>query len=109
MVTMSNGASQFIEKSVTHPDWLRVVETGKAEEVVRLANDNGFECSLEDLKAAAADLLKTDESGESKSGSDAKRINDAASGLSDLESETGYGDDTGYAALYGVAGAILKM
>ncbi len=29
--------------------------------------------------------------------------------MSDLSNDTGYGDDTGYAALYGVAGVILKM
>ena len=29
--------------------------------------------------------------------------------MSDFENDTGYGNDTGYAALFGVAGTILKM
>ena len=40
---------------------------------------------------------------------DQKEIDEAASGMNDFESDTGYGSDTGYAVLYGVAGTILKM
>ena len=29
--------------------------------------------------------------------------------MSELANDTGYGNDTGYAALYGIAGVILKM
>ena len=102
---MASSASQFIDDSVKHPDWLRVIESGDSSQVVQLCKEQGYECSLVDLKQAAAELLKTSpDAGESN-----EKVNEAASGLSDLESESGYGDDTGYAALYGVAGAILKM
>ena len=100
---MPDSASRFIEESVKHSDWLKTIETGEADAVVRLANEQGFECSLEDLKQAAAQLLG------GKDRPDGKEIDEAASGMSDLESESGYGDDTGYAALYGVAGVILKL
>ncbi len=103
---MPSPASQFIDETVKHPDWLRIIETGESNQVVGLANEQGYQCSLADLKQAAAELLKTDAGG---GGTDKGKVDDAASGLSDLEGEMGYGDDTGYAALYGVAGAILKM
>ena len=105
---MSTPASQFIDESVKHPDWLRVVEGGDPQAIVQLANEQGFQCSIEDLKQAASELL----AGNPAAGQDEpdkKKIDEAASGLSDLESESGYGDDTGYAALYGVAGMILKV
>ena len=102
-------ASQFIELSVQHPDWLRTIEDGKAQAIVALANAQGFACSLENLKQAASDLLSANQPGGKERAPDKKQIDEAASGLSDLEGESGYGDDTGYAALYGVAGAILKL
>ena len=102
-------AARFIETSVNHPDWLRVIEAGRANAVAELANANGFACSFDDLKQAARDLLAGGEGKESKDHPSKKEVDDAASGMSDLETETGYGDDTGFAALYGVAGAILKM
>ncbi len=99
----------FIEESVNHPDWLKVIEGGQADAIVKAAKDNGFDCSLDDLKAAAKDLLAGGEGKGEQNPPDQKKIDDAASGMSDLENDTGYGDDTGYAALYGVAGVILKM
>ena len=105
---MPTPASQFIEESVKHPDWLRTVEGGESRAVVQLANEHGFQCSLEDLKQAATELLAGNQAG-SQGTPDKKKIDEAASGLSDLDGESGYGDDTGYAALYGVAGTILKM
>lgn len=102
-------ASRFIEESVNHPDWLKVIEGGQADAIVKAAKDNGFDCSLDDLKAAAKDLLAGGEGKGEQNPPDQKKIDDAASGMSDLENDTGYGDDTGYAALYGVAGVILKL
>ena len=102
-------ASKFIESSVNHTDWLKVIQTGQADAVVKLANENGFACSLEDLKQAAKDLLAGSQEREGEGHPNKKEVDDAASGMSDLENDTGYGDDTGYAALYGVAGVILKM
>ena len=101
MPTSSSPAAKFIEAAVNHPEWLKTIETGQGDAVVKLARENGFECSLEDLKSAAKDLLAGHD--------DKKDVDDAAAGLSDLASEEGYGNDTGYAALYGVAGVILKM
>ena len=72
--------------------------------VVSLAKKHGFEVSLEDLKSAAKELL-----GNGQGEPSGKEIDEAASGMSDFQNDTGYGDDTGYAALYGVAGVILKM
>ncbi len=102
---MASPASKFIDESVKHPEWLRVVEAGDSARVVQLAKEQGFDCSLADLKEAATLLLKPN----GGAGASGDKVNEAASGLSDLDSESGYGDDTGYAALYGVAGAILKM
>ena len=106
---MSTPASQFIEQSVQHPEWLRTIEGGEAQAIVQLANAQGFACSLEDLKQAARELLSANQPGGKEGGPDQKQIDEAASGLSDLDAESGYGDDTGYAALYGAAGAILKL
>ena len=105
---MSTPASQFIDESVKHPDWLRIVEGGDPQAIVQLANEQGFQCSIEDLKQAASELLSGNQAA-SQGEPDKKKIDEAASGLSDLEGESGYGDDTGYAALYGVAGMILKV
>ena len=102
-------ASKFIEESVNHPEWLKTIESAQPEAVVGLAKANGFDVSLEDLKAAATDLLSSGQQGQGKTAPDQKEVDEAASGLSDFQNDTGYGDDTGYAALYGVAGVILKM
>ena len=104
----SSQASKFIEESVNHPEWLKAIEAGPADAIVKLANDQGFAVSLEDLKGAAKELL----GGNAQAGSgepSAKEVDEAASGMSDFQNDTGYGDDTGYAALYGVAGTILKL
>lgn len=102
-------ASQFIESSVNHTDWLKVIEAGQPDTIIKLANENGFACSLEDLKQAARDLLAGSQEKEGKGHPDQKEVDDAAAGMSDLENDTGYGGDTGYAALYGVAGVILRI
>ena len=101
-------ASKFIEESVNHPEWLKTIESGPAEAVVNLAKENGFEITLGDLKEAAKELLGGSQGGEKAEPSQGE-IDEAASGMSDFQNDTGYGDDTGYAALYGVAGMILKM
>ena len=102
-------ASKFIEEAVNHPEWLKTVEAAQPEAVVKLAKDNGFDCTLDDLKQAARDLLAGSEKQEQAGHPDTKEVDEAASGLSDFQNDTGYGNDTGYAALYGVAGVILKM
>ncbi len=109
MPTSSTPAAKFIEDAVNHPEWLKTIETGQADAVVQLARDNGFECSLDDLKQAARDLLGGASAQGGEKQPDQKETDDAASGLSELANDTGYGNDTGYAALYGVAGVILKM
>lgn len=101
-------ASKFIEESVNHPEWLKAIETGPADRVVGLAKEQGFEVSLDDLKAAARALL-SENGGEAGGKPSKQEIDEAASGMSDFQNDTGYGDDTGYAALYGVAGTILKF
>lgn len=102
-------ASKFIESSVNHSDWLKVIEGGQADAVIKLANENGFTCSLDELKQAAKDLLAGSQEKEHEGHPSKEEVDAAASGMSDLSNDTGYGDDTGYAALYGVAGVILKM
>ena len=99
-------AAKFIDESVNHPEWLKTIETGDAGAVVKLAADNGFGCSLEDLKTAAKAVVGTEADQGEPTG---QEVDEAASGMSDFENDTGYGNDTGYAALFGVAGAILKM
>ena len=100
-------ASKFIEESVNHPEWLKAIEAGPADAVVSLAKEHGFDVSLDELKGAASELLGGAQQG---GGSVSQgQIDEAASGMSDFQNDTGYGDDTGYAALYGVAGVILKM
>ena len=99
-------AAKFIDESVNHPEWLKTIEAGDANAVAKLAADNGFACSLDDLKTAAKAVLGT----EANPGEPSKEeVDEAASGMSDFQNDTGYGDDTGYAALFGVAGMILKM
>ncbi len=102
-------ASRFITASIEHPTWLEVIQAGPGEAVVQLARDNGFECSLDDLKQAARELLPEGHDAHGAGQPDAAEIDEAASGMSDLETDTGYGNDTGYAALFGVAGTILKL
>lgn len=101
-------AAKFIEESVNHPEWLKTIEAGQADAVVALAKEHGFECSLADLKQAAQELLPGKDGG-GEGTANQTEIDEAASGMSELETDTGYGNDTGYAALYGVAGVILKM
>ena len=99
-------AARFIEDAVNHSGWLKTIETGDAEAVVKLAAGNGYVCTLDDLKTAAKAVIGTEaDKGEPSK----KEVDEAASGMSDFENDTGYGDDTGYAALFGVAGMILKM
>ena len=99
-------AARFIEDSVNHPEWLKTIETGQADAVLKLAADQGYRCSLDDLKTAAKALVGNEaDGGEPTQG----EVDEAASGMSEFQNDTGYGDDTGYAALFGVAGMILKM
>ena len=99
-------AAKFIEDAINHPEWLRAIEAGPGEAVVKLAVDNGYPCTLDDLKVAAKAVIGT----EADKGEPSKEaVDEAASGMSDFENDTGYGGDTGYAALFGVAGTILKM
>ncbi len=103
-------AAKFIEASVNHSEWLKIIETARPDAVVRLASENGFSCTLEDLRQAARDLLAGNDKEKEKSGHPNKQeIDEAAAGMSDFQNDTGYSNDTGYAALYGVAGVILKM
>ena len=97
-------AAKFIAESVNHPEWLKTIEAGSAEAVVALAKEHGFGCSLDDLKQAARELLP-----DTKKEDQQAEVDEASAGMSDFETDTGYGNDTGYAALYGVAGTILKM
>ncbi len=99
-------AAKFIEDAVNHPEWLKTIEAGPADAVVKLASENGYPCTLDELKAAAKAVIGT----EADKGEPSKEeVDEAASGMSDFENDTGYGGDTGYAALFGVAGVILKM
>ena len=102
-------AAKFIEESVNHPEWLKTIEAGQPDAVLALAKEHGFECSLDDLKQAAQELLPGTPASGGEGHADKAEIDEAASGMSELETDTGYGNDTGYAALYGVAGIILKM
>lgn len=99
-------AAKFIEDTVNRPEWLKAIEAGPGEAVVKLATDNGYRCTLDDLKAAAKAVIGT-EAGKGEPSQQA--VDEAVSGMSDFENDTGYGGDTGYAALFGVAGTILKM
>ena len=103
-MTSPSPAAKFIEESVNHPEWLKTIEAGQSDAVVALAREHGFDCTLDDLKQAARELLPE---GEEKDGG--SKVDEATAGMSDFENDTGYGNDTGYAALYGVAGVILKM
>ena len=105
----SSPAAKFIEESVNHPEWLKTIEGGQSDAVVALAREHGFECSLDDLKQAARELLPASEEKGGDGTASEKEVDEAAAGMSDFENDTGYGNDTGYAALYGVAGVILKM
>ena len=99
-------AARFIEDSINHPEWLKTIEAGQADAVIKLAADNDYPCTLDDLKVAAKAIIST----EADQGEPSKEeVDEAASGMSDFENDTGYGGDTGYAVLYGVAGMILKM
>ncbi len=103
-------ASKFIEAAINHPEWLKTIEAGAPDPVVKTANENGFPCTFEDLKQAAKDLLANGDQQKEKEGHPNKQeIDEAAAGMSDFQNDTGYSNDTGYAALYGVAGVILKM
>ena len=99
-------AARFIEDAVNHPEWLKTIETGQADAVLKLAADQGYPCALEDLKTAAKALVGTAADGAEPTASE---VDEAASGMSEFQNDTGYGNDTGYAALDGVAGMILKM
>ena len=99
-------AARFIEDSVNHPEWLKTIETGQADAVLKLAAGNGYPCSLDDLKAAAKVLVGNEADGGEPTEAE---VDEAASGMSEFQNDTGYGNDPGYAALDGVAGMILKM
>ena len=107
-MSTNSPASKFIEESVNHPEWLKAIAAGPADAVVKLANDHGFGVSFDDLRGAAQELLRGNHPAGGATAS-LKEIDEAASGMSDFQNDTGYGDDTGYAALYGVAGTILKL
>ena len=107
----SSPAKDFIEQAVTHPEWMEELEKdGTRDTLLRVAAAHGFECSFEDLQAAAREIVGSGGTGEPTGDQqpDEKQVNEAAAGMGDAQ-EMGYGSDTGYAMYYGLAGLILKM
>lgn len=115
-MTNPSRAKDFIEQAVTHPEWMEELEKdGTRDTLLRVTAAHGFECSFEDLQAAAREVVGSGGSGtgEPTTGQpspppDEKQVNEAAAGMGDAQ-EMGYGSDTGYAMYYGLAGLILKM
>ncbi len=103
-------AKEFIEQAVTHTEWMEELEKdGTRDTLLRVASAHGFECSFEDLQAAAREVVGSGGTGEPTDRQpDAQQINEAAAGMGDAQ-EMGYGSDTGYAMYYGLAGLILKL
>lgn len=106
-----DNAKRFIEEAVKHPEWLQDIEKQETgETVTRVAKEQGFECTFEELQAAAREIVGSGGAeGETPTAApDEKQVDEAAAGMGDSQ-EMGYGSDTGYALYYGLAGTILKM
>ena len=104
-------AKDFIEQAVNHPEWMEGLGKDPSREtLLRATSAHGFECSFEDLQAAAREVVGSGGTGEATTGQqpDAKQVNEAAAGMGNAQ-EMGYGSDTGYAMYYGLAGLILKL
>lgn len=109
MANANPRAKEFIEQAVTHPEWMEELERdGSRETLLRVAAAHGFECSFEDLQAAAREVVGSGGGEPTGQQPDATQINEAAAGMGDAQ-EMGYGSDTGYAMYYGLAGLILKI
>lgn len=102
---MDNDAFRFLQEAVGKPDWVSTITDGEADEIVALAEENGYKCGLDDLKKVAREIIKGTEDPKDVSGQDIKEASAASVGF---DKRGGYGSDSGFALMSGVAASVLK-
>lgn len=98
-------AFRFLQEAASKPDWTATIVNGGTDEILTLARENGYHCDLEGLKHVAREIIAgTDQPG-AVSGQD---IQEASARSVGFDKKGGYGSDSGFALMSGVAASILK-
>lgn len=102
---MDNDAFRFLQEAAGKPDWTRTVTDGGEREILSLARDHGYGCGMDELKQVAREILKGTEGAKEVSRQD---IKEASADSVGFERKGGYGSDSGFALMSGIAAAVLK-
>lgn len=102
---MGNDAFRFLQEAVGKPDWTATIKDCGAEQIVSLAQENGYKCELEDLKKVAREIIKGTDEPEKVS---EEEIEDASAASVGFNKRGGYGSDSGFALMSGLAAAVLE-
>lgn len=102
---MSNEAFRFLQEAAGKPEWVSAIENGGSDEIVALAQENGYPCQMEDLKKAAAEIIQGSDKPDDVSRGE---IEEAAAGSVGFDKRGGYGSDSGFAIMSGIAASLLK-
>lgn len=102
---MESDSFRFLQEAVGKPEWVSTIEKGSGEDVVSLARENGYDLDLARLRSMAAELVH----GTGEPGDVTKReIEEAAESSAGFSERGGYGSDSGFGLMSGLAAALLK-
>lgn len=102
---MNREAFHFLQEAVGKPGWIETITEGEGDKVVALARENGYQCDLNDLKKVAGEIVHG--TGEPQDVSQGE-IKEAEAGSVGFDKRGGYGSDSGFAMISGLAAALLK-
>lgn len=102
---MARHAFHFLQEAAAKPDWAERIKEGTSADILALARENGYECEWADLQEVSRELIK----GSDQPGKVPKRdVEEAAAASAGFDEKGGYGSDSGFALLSGIAAAVLK-
>lgn len=102
---MDNDAFRFLQEAAGKPDWTKTITDGGEKEILSLAHGHGYDCGMDDLKQVAREIIKGKEDAKEVSRQD---IKDASAASVGFDQKGGYGSDSGFALMSGVAASVLK-
>lgn len=102
---MAKQALHFLQQAAAKPDWAEKIKEASSSEILALARENGFECEWGDLEEVSREIIKGSDRPGSVSEPDLEEASAASTGF---DERGGYGSDSGFALLSGIAAAVLK-
>ncbi len=104
-VAMDHDAFRFLQEAAGKPAWTSTITDGGPDEIVALAQENGYRFEMEDLKKVAREIIKGSDDPKDVSGQDIEEASAASVGF---DKQGGYGSDSGFVLMSGIAASVLK-